>query len=291
MKSMTGFGKSELRAKVGKLSVEVSSVNNRFLEISTKLPRQFFALESRLRELVNSRLDRGKVYLYVGYEESDESTGKFAINRAAAKAYYQQLLKLRQELGIGGEIRLSDLMALPEFANPEKETFDHEMFWPSVQKVVEKALNALVDMRLKEGRALGREMSRRLKLIDGLLKIITANSSDFTDSYREKLTKRISQLLDTPLPDSARLEEEIVMVAERIDITEECTRLASHIEQFRHTLGQDEPVGKRLNFILQEMNREANTIASKCSSIKVSKAVISLKEEIEKLREQVQNVE
>lgn len=291
MKSMTGFGKAELRAPIGKFSVEISSVNNRFLEISARLPRQFFAFEAKLRTLISAQLERGKVYLYVGYEESNDSAAKFAINRAAARAYHKQLIQLKKELGLSGNVELHDLMLLPEFANPEKESTDDKLIWPALEKAARKALKGLISMRRKEGAALASDMRQRLKAINGYIKVIVDHSTDFVDSYREKLTARIQELLQSPVPDSVRLEEEIVMVAERIDISEECIRLKSHVGQFTQTLAKTDPVGKKLNFILQEMNREANTIASKCSDIQISSAVISLKEEIEKLREQVQNVE
>ncbi|MDH4155680.1 MAG: YicC family protein [candidate division Zixibacteria bacterium] len=291
MKSMTGFGKAELRAPVGKFSVEISSVNNRFLEISARLPRQFFALEARLRTLISAHIERGKIYLYVGYEESNDSAAKFAINRPAARAYHKQLMQLKKELGLSGGVEIHDLMLLPEFANPDKETIDDKLIWPPLEKATRKALNELISMRRKEGAALARDMRQRMKVINGYIKVIVDHSSDFVDSYREKLAARIQDLLQSPAPDSVRLEEEIVMVAERIDISEECIRLKSHVGQFTQTLAIPDPVGKKLNFILQEMNREANTIASKCSDIRISSAVISLKEEIEKLREQVQNVE
>ena len=291
MKSMTGFGRAELKTKLGRFWVEVSSVNNRFLEISARLPRQFFAYEAKLRDLLSSELNRGKVFLYVGFDESADSDAKFAINSQAARAYYRQLVALKKEFGMEGDVEMRDLIALPDIAKADKEEYSEQEIWPPLEKAAVRAIKQLVAMRHTEGVALVRDMRGRLKEIQQLVKQITAGSSGYVKAYRERLTLRLEELLESPPKNALRIEEEIVMIAERTDITEECTRLKSHIDQFRSNLSVKVPVGKKLNFILQEMNREANTIASKCADIGISKAAISMKEEVEKLREQVQNVE
>lgn len=291
MDSMTGFGKAELTAKAGRFTVEISSVNNRFLDISPRLPRLFSSLEPRVRKLATSRLGRGKVYLYVGFEESEESPGKYAINETAAGAYLKQLQALKAKFKLNGDIKISDLLLLPDVTKPDRENLDEELIWASLKKAIDRALSQLLAMRRKEGAAMAREMQKRLSGIARKLKMVEKRSVESVKKYRTRLNKRIKEVLDSPLPESVRLEEEVAIMAERADITEECARMHSHLEQYRSTLKQKEPVGKKLNFILQELNRETNTVASKSAEINISSTVILIKEEIEKLRELVQNVE
>lgn len=291
MNSMTGFGRSELKTKYGKFVVEVSSVNSRFLDYYIKLPRQFSALENRIRELVGDRLHRGKINLNIDLEENDSAPGQYNINMKAVKAYQKQLREVQKELKLAGEIMVRDLLLLPDIALPEPKEFDLEAIWKALNKVIDKALTALVAMRNQEGAALAKEMNQRLTLMSKAVGEIESKTVDAVKVYREKLTRRIDELLEGHDRDSLRLEEEIVLFADRTDITEELSRLKIHIEQFRKSLKIKGQIGKRLNFILQEMNREANTIGSKSSEFSISSNVINLKEEIEKLREQVQNIE
>jgi uncharacterized protein (TIGR00255 family) len=291
MNSMTGFGKAETHTKAGDFTVEISSVNSRFLEVSTRLPRQFSLLEHKLRELVCNRLNRGKVTIFIGFEQPQNAFGKYQLSENAVKAYHRQLVAVKKTLKLGGEITLSDLLALPDIVQPEEVTGDDDLIWSGMRKAAYKAVGNLVKMRRCEGTAMAQDMKQRLKVIAGLIKEIIADSSLVVEKYRQRLSSRISELVDTSAYDPGRLEQEIAVFAEKSDISEECMRLSSHLSQYKHSLGVKEPVGKRLNFILQEMNREVNTIASKCPETKVITAVIALKEEIEKLRELVQNVE
>jgi len=291
MNSMTGFGKAETHTKAGDFTVEISSVNSRFLEVSARLPRQFSLLEHRLRELVNSRLNRGKVTVFVGFEQPENAPGKYQLSENAVRAYHQQLVAIKKTLKLSGEIGLSDLLALPDIVQPEEATADDDLIWSGLRKAADKALGDLVRMRRREGTAMAQDMKQRLNVIAGLIKEIIADSSLVVEKYRQRLTSRIGELVEPSAYDPGRLEQEIAVFAEKSDISEECTRLSSHLSQYKRSLGVGEPVGKRLNFILQEINREVNTIASKCPETKITTAVIALKEEIEKLRELVQNVE
>jgi uncharacterized protein (TIGR00255 family) len=291
MNSMTGFGKAESITKIGKFTLEISSVNNRFLEVSARLPRQYSLLEHRLRELVSARLTRGKVSLYVGFEELDAAPGKYLINRKAAKSYLRQLNEVKKELRLSGQIDLHDLLLLPEISQAEPEALDEELVWSGVKKAADKALVELILMRRREGAAMARDMNQRLRIINRLVKKITKGSTNSVEKYRRKLSTRIEELLQSKEVDPERLEQEVALFAERSDISEECTRLMSHIQQFQKSVNLNEPVGKRLTFILQEMNRETNTIGAKCSEAEIASAVIAAKEELEKLRELAQNVE
>ncbi len=291
MNSMTGFGKAELKTKSGRFTVEISSVNNRFLEISQRLPRQFFTLEPKIRDLISSRLSRGKVSVYVGFDGNDGSAEQFYINSSAIKSYYRQLRAMKKELKVEGEITIRDLLLLPEVARPDETGLDEAVIWRDLKRVMAKALGDLIAMRGKEGKAMALDMKKRLSMLTRQTKQVSKAAPRAVDFYREKITRRLDELLDAPVPDNLRIEEQIALMAEKTDISEECTRFLSHIEQFTGTLKSSQPVGKRLNFILQEMNREANTISSKSTDTDISSLVISMKEQIEKVRELVQNVE
>lgn len=290
MNSMTGFGKAEKKTPLGTFVVEISTVNNRYLEISPRLPRQFFSFEYKLRELLKKTLSRGKINIYVGFDESN-GEGSYTINKDAASAYLKQLTSIKKQLKLGGEITINDLILLPDVTKVDSDRLEEDIAWQSLEKVLIAALNDLLKMRKSEGAVLAADMVARLKILEKEINKIEKQTGGAVKKQREKLYKRINELLDKPLPDNIRIEEELAVIAERTDISEECIRFRSHLEQYRIALKLTEPVGKKLNFILQELNREANTVASKCADINISTSVIVIKEEIEKLREQVQNIE
>jgi len=288
---MTGFGKAELTTKQGTFTVEISSVNNRYLEISARLPRQFSALEHRVRELIGNRLSRGKIFTFIGFSESENSPNKYYINSKAMMSLSHQLQQISRDLKLSGGVTISDLLVFPEVTRNEENVYDDDETWSLMEKAVSKALDNLLKMRKKEGAAMSRDMKKRLASIKKINKEIKKEASLVVERYREKIQTRLAELVSSDHLDTGRLEQEIAIMADRADISEDCMRLSSHISQYQADLTGDKPVGKRLNFILQEMNREANTIASKAGETKITSAVISLKEEIEKLREMVQNVE
>ena len=291
MNSMTGFGKAEVLTKNMRCTAEVTSFNNRFLELSVKLPRQLSSLEAQLREMVGDRVSRGKVSLYIGYDEIGNNAAKYHINSDAIKAYYSQLKEIQRKLKIPGKVEIEDILAIPESYSTSSESVDEKEIWPIVKKAADKALTQMSFMRSKEGAALSNDMAKRIEVIEKLLAQVEAESKTVVEKMREKLVKRIEEILQSTSVDQTRLEQEVAFYADKSDITEECTRFASHNAQFKHAFELKEPVGKKLNFLLQEMNREANTIASKSSELNIAKATLAMKEEIEKLREQVQNVE
>ena len=248
-------------------------------------------MEPKIRDLISEMISRGKVNLFVSFDENISEQGKSLINRDVSKALYSQLSKLKKELKISGDITINDLLLIPEVTKPAINSLDEKEIWLSLEKVMRKALTALVAMRKKEGTAILKDMKMRLKFLDTGIKSVEKLSSDCVLKYREKLSARLQELFDTKVDESVRVEEEIALLAEKTDITEECTRFHSHVKQYSLALSEKKPVGKKLNFILQELNREANTIASKCADISISSTTIKIKEEIEKLREQVQNIE
>ncbi len=291
MNSMTGFGKAEIKTKSVQCSAEITSFNNRFLELSVRLPRQISSLEASLRELMSKKVSRGKLTIFVSYEKTGPNSQKYSINAEAFEAYNSQLKKIKKKLGLKGEIEIGDLLSLPLIADSTSNSTDVKESWPQVKKAVENALGQLSEMRSSEGAALEKDMTYRIGKTIKMLKAVKSASSNSAKNYRKKLLKRIKEVLINGKIDRTRLEQEVAILAEKTDISEECTRFESHAQQFRKTLKAKGEIGKRLNFILQEMNREVNTMSSKCSEYSVAKIALGMKEEVEKLREQVQNVE
>jgi len=291
MKSMTGFGRAELTSKLGRLTVEVASVNNRFLEFAVRLPKPYISLEAQVRDYLSGELDRGKASVNVSLDESPETPGRYTVNKAAAKSYARQFEQIRKELKLNGRVSISDLVMLPDVVLPVRKAVDLDAVWKVLKKGLQKASAELVTMRVREGRAMAADMSKRLKRMTTLIGQVERRTSGSAEVYAEKLKRRIDDLMQGSARDEARIEQEIAFFADRTDIAEECVRIRSHLHQYQETLKNKNPVGRRLNFVLQELNREANTIGSKGADFDISKLVISLKEEIEKLREMVQNVE
>lgn len=290
MNSMTGFGRASVTSPVGSITVEMSSVNNRFLELAVRMPRSLTSLEAQIRELVSGTLSRGKITINVDLELGKGSAG-IKINREAARAVHRELTVLKKSLKLAGDITISDILTFEEVSSSGRDEIDTDKVWPSLKRALEKAMERLVAMRESEGAALARDMLARLKQMEKSIGKIETATKNSVEIYAAKLSRRVKELLAEPVSDTRRLEEEIAIFAERTDIAEECTRFRSHLDQYRAALAQKDAAGRKLNFILQEMNREANTIGSKCADFSIATHVISLKEELEKLREQVQNIE
>ena len=288
---MTGFGRAEADTAVGRFTVEISGVNNRFLELSVRLPRPLASLEPKVREQLSGTVGRGKVVVMVNLAASETAPETPQINIPVAKAYHRQLQKLRKELKLTEPITMRDLLVLPEVAVAERSEPDLKAAGQHLEQAIARALKPFLSMRAREGKAMAKDMRNQIKALGVLMRQIEARTKNAVSHYRDKLTERIEELLASPKRDSLRLEEEIAVFAERTDINEECIRFRSHLDQFEEAMKTEAAPGRRLNFILQEMNREANTIGSKCNDFDISTLAISLKQEIEKLREQVQNVE
>jgi len=291
MYSMTGFGKADYKSKELNVSVEVTSVNNRFLEYSIRIPKQLFFLEPRIKELIAARLNRGKINLTLNYEDNGIGIDRLVINKTLADELIRELKALKKKYKMGGEVELEEILAFPEIFRIEKSSTLEKKIWPTIDKAVNEALDGLVRMREKEGENLKKDIMKRVAQLAGDLEKIEKGAPEHLAIYRDKLTRRIAEVLDGRTLDGARLEEEVAYFAERADITEECVRFRSHLHQLQEDLKEKGPVGKRLNFILQELNREANTIGSKASGTTIPALALQLKEEIEKIREQIQNIE
>jgi uncharacterized protein (TIGR00255 family) len=289
--SMTGFGKAELLKDDVKAAVEISSVNNRFCEIQFRLPKFLTSLESRLKEMILKTISRGKVNYTLSWEENIPASSYVKLNQEAADVYYKLFKELKDNYHLSGEIRIDNFVNLPDLMKVEREEYDLEKAWKIIKEVTRTALNEFNGIRKSEGAKLAQDLKSRITKLDKTVGEIEKLSALNVQDYQKRLKDKISVLLQGQELDELRLAQEVAFLAERCDVTEECIRLRSHNQQFLSALDEGAPVGKRLTFLLQEMNREANTIGSKASHAEISKKVIFLKEETEKLREQVQNIE
>ncbi|MCX5716465.1 MAG: YicC family protein [Candidatus Omnitrophica bacterium] len=293
IKSMTGFGKGEAKGRSGTVKAEIRAINHKFLEIGIKLPEGIASLEDKIRELAQGYVCRGKVNINIAYEDGLGAADKISVDEKLAKAYYRQLNGLKKKIKLEGSIRLDQLIALPGVITYEPKKAAAHDAWPAAQAALRKAFRSLDSSRLKEGRALQADLKKRIKNIEGAIKVIGGREKINTDLYRERLKKSIKELSKGVVKDfdKGRLEQEVAMYAKNSDITEEITRLSAHMKNLRETVEKDAEAGKKLDFIAQELNREANTVGSKVSDFKISKKVIQIKSEIEKLREQAKNIE
>ncbi|MCP4704606.1 MAG: YicC family protein [candidate division Zixibacteria bacterium] len=291
MNSMTGYGKSYCRSKKQTIGVEISSVNNRFFECGIRLPRELGGLEPNVKELIAGKIQRGKVNVSVAYEDHGSGVNKLIFNESLAKEIYAHLQTLKKKHKLSGEIDINHFLNFPEIFKVERTNNVEEKIWPLLNKAMTQALSELISMRKKEGANLKKDISSRLKVLLKQIKKIEQISIGGKQQHREKLIKKLDDLLNKKKVDQIRLEEEVAYIVEKSDITEECVRFLSHIRQFQSTLKQTGSVGKKVNFILQELNRESNTIGSKASSTEISHITVEMKEEIEKIREQIQNIE
>jgi uncharacterized protein (TIGR00255 family) len=288
---MTGFGRSELSKEGVLIFVEISSFNNRFCEFQFRLPKFLSPVESNLKELILQSVTRGKINLTLTWEEQAPVGSYVKLNKEAADIFYEIFSQLKKKYNLAGEIEVSHFVNLPDLIKVEKEEPDLEKAWKLVQEAVTKALKDFNQMRRKEGEKLALDIKLRLSILEKTLKTIENSSLANVRNYQKLFSSRMSELLkDYPI-EKQRIAQEAALLAEKCDITEECVRFKSHNAQFNSALKKGGAIGKKLVFLLQEMNREANTIGSKALDATISQKVVILKEELEKIREQVQNIE
>jgi uncharacterized protein (TIGR00255 family) len=288
---MTGFGTATAQTPGGRLAVEARSVNHRFSEILVRLPRDLTALEDRIRSLVQTAVHRGRIEVVVSRDDGARRPRAVRADADLAAAYARALRDVAAAVGVSGELTLTQVAGLPDVLRIEDDRVDVESLWGVLQPAVTGATEALVVMRQGEGRRLAEDLVARLATMEAHQAAIAGRSRQVVHGYGERLRARLAEVLGQVPIDEARLAGELALFAERTDITEELTRLASHLTQFRQTLQEDAPVGRKLEFILQEMGRETNTIGSKANDLEITRAVIAMKGELESLREQIQNVE
>ncbi len=293
MKSMTGYGRGGCAQNGFKITVELSAVNRRQSEISLNLPRELEMLEAPMRDAINSRIARGRVMARVSvHAGGDKLSARMHINLPLARAYTTELNRLAKQLKLAGQVTLDQLIRAPGVLQTDEELVETEKIWPVLEKALKPALAALVKMREREGEHLAQDLTRRIAVMRKSVGTIQKQAPQTAENYRQQLIERVKSAgLESPAPDDERLLKEIVLFADRSDISEELTRLQSHFQQFEDCRKSKEPVGRTLDFLAQEMNREVNTIGSKANDAAISREVVTLKAELEKFREQAQNVE
>lgn len=291
LKSMTGYGRSHQIVDGREILVEIKSVNHRYFEFNARVPRAYGYLEEKLKSFVQPNASRGKIEVNVSIYSVEGSDAQIQINRATAAGYVGALRSVRKELGLEDDLSLSALARFSDIFSVHKEIEDEEVIWNAVRPVAQQALDSFVAMRAAEGERLKADLLGKLDEIGERVTRIEARSPETVVAYREKLTAKLSEILEGKGFDEARVLTEAAVFAEKIAVDEETVRLTSHIDQFRQLLEADQPVGRKCDFLVQEINREVNTIGSKASDLEVAKIVIDLKSIIEKIREQIQNIE
>lgn len=291
IKSMTGFGRCEITEGMRKYTVEIKSVNHRYLDVNLKMPKALNFFESAIRAELKKYMERGKVDLFINYEDYNEERGALKYNRALAAEYLQYLNQMAQEFHLENDIRVSTLSHYPEVLVMEEQNVDEQELWKGLQKALQGASEGFVQTRITEGEHLKEDLLLKLDDMIGHLDFITERAPAIVAAYRDKLENRVLDLLGDKQVDEGRLLTEVTIFADKECVDEELVRLRSHILTTRDTLTEGGSVGRKLDFIAQEMNREANTILSKTTDLETSNHAIELKNEIEKVREQIQNIE
>ena len=291
IRSMTGYGSAELERSGQRLTAEVRSVNHRFCEVSLRGPKVALAFEDQIRQLIQERFSRGKFNLTITWVGAGEQGEVLKLNEPVAQRYVDLMSRLKERFALAGEIDIRTVASLPDLFTWEHTAMSDEESWSLVKDVVERSCDSMNLMKDREGAALARDFDKRLTVIREELDKVSVRGPLRPQEAKERMVARIKPLLDDIEMDPIRIAQEVALLADRLDCTEECVRLAAHLDQFRHLIENNEFAGRKLNFLLQEMNREANTIGSKANDVEIAHAVVVIKDEIERLREQVQNVE
>lgn len=293
IRSMTGFGKGETKTACGVVIAEARSINHKFLEISSKLPEGLILFEDKIRELSGGYVKRGKVNLNIIHEDGTDAADKITVDYKAAKAYFRQISELKKRIKVDGSIRLDQIITLPGVIKYESKSASAERLWPCIEKAVISALKNLDASRLKEGRAIYTDIMKRVRIIEKANHVVKERSRINVKAYKDRLKKSINEISKDAKAkiDNGRVEQEVALYAKNSDVTEEIIRVSAHLKNLRDTMAKDLEVGKKLDFIAQELNREINTVGSKASDFKISQKVIQMKSEVDKLREQAKNIE
>jgi len=291
IKSMTGFGRGENKEDGKEFRVEIKTVNHRYSDIFLKMPRQLTFLEDRVRQMVSKSLSRGKIDVYIAYDNYSDDSKEVLLDEVLTKSYINAVQQIAEKYSLKNDISASMISRFPDVLKVEKSEEDEEEIWKILKIAVENALQALIAMRAKEGSELRKTLFEQTNYIVEVMEEIKKKAPEVVVEYKLKLEKRINELLEKQTLDESRIAVEVAMFADRCSIDEEITRMASHIVQLRQTLEMEQPVGRKLDFLMQEMNREINTIGSKANDLEITKNVVEIKSELEKVREQIQNIE
>ncbi len=291
LKSMTGYGRHEAVAGGKKILVEIKSVNHRFSDYNIKVPRYMGFLEDKVRKYASEYITRGKVDIYVNVESYGESDKDIILNEELAKNYIDVLYELRDKFGLKDDISVSNVAAYADIFKTERREDNEEEIWKLTKDVLEKAMTAFTEMREREGGRIEKDLRARIDYMKELAEKVDEYSPQTVKDYRDRLYAKIKELVEDREIEETRLLTEVAIFADKVAVNEETVRLGSHFEEFYKILDSGEPAGRRLDFLIQEINREVNTIGSKAQDINIAKIVVTLKGEIEKLREQIQNIE
>ncbi len=291
MNSMTGFGRCKLQENLREYIVEIKSVNHKYSDISIKMPRNISCFEERVKKIISNNISRGKVDVFITFNNYSEDGKNIIINKELAKSYINQLNELATETNISNDINITEVFKMPDVLQIKIEDDESEIIWLELEKCVLQATNNFVEMRNIEGNRIKNDLSKRIDSVEKLVDNIFEYSTRLIDEYVVKLKERIKEILNTDVVDEARLAQEIVIYADKCSIEEELTRLHSHITQFKNLLDTKDSIGKKLDFLIQEMNRETNTIASKSVKLEITNLAIDIKTILEDIREQIQNIE
>ncbi len=291
MISMTGYGKSKLEINGRSYSVEIKSVNYRYCDISVRLPRNISFYENDIKKLISSKVSRGKIDVFVEYTNYTNEGKDVVINKDLAKLYIKELKELAQEENMNDTIRITEITKMPDVLQLKNNEGENDVILKELSECVTEAINNFVEMRTVEGEKIKIDLQNRLDHIKELVADISKNTAGLIDEYVVKLRERIKEILKSDVVDETRLAQEIVIFADKSSVEEELTRLDSHIHQFEKLINEKGAIGKKLDFIIQEMNREANTTASKSVKLEITNDVIEIKTELEDIREQIQNIE
>jgi len=290
IKSMTGYGKSNLSINSREYQVEIKTVNHKYIDTNIKIPRIISYLEEDVRKLITSKIKRGKIDISISFENYSKDGNDIKINVDLAKMYIQNLRKLAEEENISSNIEVTEITRLPDVLTI-KSNLDEEQIKKELLQTVEEATDNLINMRQREGEQISRDILSKIEVIEHKKQEIFMLSTGLIDDYVVKLETRIKELLKTEDLDKTRLMQEVVIYADKCSVEEEITRLTSHIEQLRNLINTNEPSGKKMDFIIQEMNRETNTIGSKANNLEITNRVVDIKTILEDVREQIQNIE
>lgn len=291
IKSMTGFGRCEVLKDSRKFTVELKSVNHRYLDVNIRMPKKLNFFETSIRTLLKSYADRGKVDIFITYEDLSQSQVSVKYNAALAAEYLKYLNQMAEEFSLDNDVHVSTLSRYPEVFTMEECSEDEDELWNGLKEALEGAFSQFVEMRTKEGERLKEDILLKLDLLSEQIRFIEERSPQIIAEYRTKLEEKMRELLEDTQIDDNRIAAEVILFADKICTDEEVVRLKSHIQHMKETLEESNGIGRKLDFIAQEMNREANTILSKANDLDISNRAISLKTEIEKIREQIQNIE
>lgn len=291
IKSMTGFGRAEYSDDKCKITVEIKAVNHRYLDCNIKMPKKLGFFEASIRTLIKDYIQRGKVDIFITYEDYTENTFSLRYNHDMAAAYFKYLNEMAEEFGIENDVRATTLSRYPEVFSLDETDVDEQEIWADLEKVIKEACENFVDTRIKEGENLKLDLIDKLDGMLGYVAEIEERAPQIIEEYRKKLCDKVAELLADSKIEESRILGEVTIFADKICVDEEIVRLKSHVERTKETLETGGSVGRKLDFIAQEMNREANTILSKSNDLSTSDLAINLKTDIEKVREQIQNIE